>query len=205
MQKIKNIFQIITAAAVFMMLTASPMQAYATSLVERFAPNSKSLQFYNTHTNETLDVTFMRDGRYDHMAMEEVNDYLRDHRNGHVHSMSTDLMNLLYDIKTELHRRHPTTPVVFHVISGFRSPATNEMLRANGGGQAKKSRHMSGDAIDIRVPGISTEEIRNVAWCMQRGGVGYYKGSDFVHVDTWKVRKWNWSPTPGLCGNNKSS
>lgn len=164
----------------------------------------RTLSFYNTHTQETLTASYWRNGRYVSASMEDLNRFLRDHRSGHSHTMSADLMNLLHDIKTELKRRHPEKEIVFHVISGYRSPATNAMLRAGGGGQAKKSRHMSGDAIDIRVPGIDTAEIRNLAWCMQRGGVGYYSGSDFVHVDTHKVRHWNWSPKSGLCNRTTS-
>lgn len=164
----------------------------------------RTLAFYNTHTHETIETTFWRNGDYDQNELDKMKDFLRDHRSGHSHTVSADLLNLLHGLQTELQRRHPDQDIVFHVISGYRSPATNAMLRANGGGQAKKSRHMEGDAIDIRVPGIDTVEIRNVAWCMQRGGVGYYSGSDFVHVDTWNVRSWNWSPKAGMCGRGNS-
>ncbi len=178
----------------------------------------RTLRFYNTHTRESLSVTYWRKGRYDRNALEEISDYLRDHRNGHVHEISHNLMNVLYSTQQGLQRLHPEQEIVFHVISGYRSPQSNGMLRANGGGQAKKSRHMQGDAIDIRVPGISTVELRNMAWCQQRGGVGYYRGSDFVHVDTHtkkttdgrfpggkRYRAWGWSPKPGLCAGRPNS
>jgi uncharacterized protein YcbK (DUF882 family) len=95
--------------------------------------------------------------------------------------------------------------ITFHVISGYRSPKTNEMLRRAGGGQAKKSRHMHGDAIDIRIPDVPSALVRDVAWCLQAGGVGYYRGSNFVHVDTHKVRHWNWSPENVSCIQDPSS
>ncbi len=191
--------------AAIALMAFSPLLAQASGLSVGEDRFERKLSFYNTHTREDMVVSYWRNGRYDNRAMEEINHYLRDHRNGHVHTMSTDLMNLLHDIKGELQRRHPGKDIVYHVISGYRSPQTNEMLRARGGGQAKKSRHMAGDAIDIRVPGIDSSEIRNVAWCLQKGGVGYYKGSDFVHVDTHKVRHWNWSPKTGLCDGNRPS
>lgn len=164
----------------------------------------RSLSFFNTHTHEALKVTYWRDGRYDPAAMAELGELLRDHRTGNSREMSAELMNVLYGIRKELERRHPGQEIVFHIISGYRSPKTNAMLRAAGGGQAKDSRHMHGDAIDIRVPGIETAEIRDVAWCLQRGGVGFYPGSDFVHVDTYKVRHWNWSPRAGMCNRTNS-
>lgn len=194
----------ILALAAILLFALSPYIASASGLSGGAGRNDRTLSFYNTHTNETLDVTYWRNGRYDSAALEQINTYLRDHRNGHVHTMSYELMNLLHTLKGELARRNPGQEIVFHVISGYRSAATNEMLRANGGGQAKKSRHMNGDAIDIRVPGIDTAQIRDIAWCLQRGGVGFYKGSDFVHVDTHKVRHWNWSPRAGMCNNTNS-
>lgn len=163
--------------------------------------NSKrTLSFYNTHTRETLEVDYWDSGRYVAEAQDKISWNLRDHRTQSDTQMSRDLLNLLYDIKLKLEARNPDRDIVFHVISGYRSPKTNNMLRASGGGQAKKSRHMHGDAIDIRVPGVPTKEIRDAAWCLQRGGVGYYSGSDFVHVDTHTVRFWNWNPENIDCG-----
>lgn len=154
---------------------------------------SKTLSFYNTHTSEKLSISF-QSATQNRDAIKQVNFLLRDHRNGKIKDINFDLLNVLHDIKTEAERRDPELDVVFHVISGFRSVETNEMLRRTRGGQAKKSRHTHGDAIDIRVPGLSTVALRNIAWCQQKGGVGYYKGSDFVHIDTHRVRFWNWNP-----------
>lgn len=175
--------------------------------------STRSLSFYNLHTHEKLDVTYWKNGRYDNAAMERLDYFLRDFRTGGETNMNPELMNLLFSIKTRLEARHPHKDIVFNVISGYRSPHTNSMLRARGGGQAKKSRHMLGEAMDIRVPGVSLTELRDTAWCTHSGGVGYYKGSNFVHVDVYKkqipdgrftdgerFRAWGWTPKPGQCG-----
>lgn len=158
-----------------------------------------SLAFFNTHTYEDSTITFHRGGYYDDPGMESLKRMVRDHRSGREHEVDPDLVNLLYDLKLVLEKRHPGMKVKYNIISGYRAPETNAMLRAAGGGQAKDSRHMHGDAMDIRVPGIDLVELRNTAWCLQRGGVGFYKGSNFVHVDTDRVRYWNWKPTSNQC------
>ncbi len=185
-----------------LLLTVAPDTAQASSFFDRWGKSQERvLDFYNTHTHETLSATFWRNGRYNVQALQKINWILRDHRSGDVRDMSYELMNYLHAIKLELRQRYPEQEIVFHVISGYRSKATNDMLRARGGGQAKTSRHMLGDAIDIRVPGIDSAEIRDIAWCLQRGGVGYYRGSDFVHIDTHKIRHWHWAPTAQTCGS----
>jgi uncharacterized protein YcbK (DUF882 family) len=159
----------------------------------------KALSFYNTHTAEKLTSIYYKKGSYQRAALNDINLHLRDHRQNEITPINTNLLDLLYEIKTQLQSRYPEKDIVFHVISGYRSPATNEMLRKTRGGQGKKSRHMHGDAIDIRVPGIPTKEIRDIAWCLQKGGVGYYSGNNFVHVDTSRVRFWNWVPRVDMC------
>lgn len=159
-----------------------------------------TLSFYNTHTLDHLTVTYRQGhGQLIETALEDVDYFLRDHRSGHIHEIDAGLLDLLHELKTALESRHPGLTVEYHVISGFRSKKTNDGLRAAGGGQAKKSQHVEGKAIDIRVPGVDLVELRNTAWCLQRGGVGYYKGSDFVHVDTDKIRFWQWKPSGDLC------
>ena len=201
--RLGNKIKVVLMGAFLVIGLAAATQAGATALLHK-GERERSLSFYNTHTNEYLDVTYWKDGRYDAAAMEEISIYLRDHRRGTHISMSQDTMNLLFDIKTRLEARHPDKEIRFSVISGYRSPETNAMLRANGGGQAKKSRHMHGDAIDIRVNGVSSAVIRDIAWCLQRGGVGYYKGSDFVHVDTGNIRYWHWAPNANTCGSDNA-
>lgn len=158
-----------------------------------------TLSFFNTHTHERAAITFRRGNYYDAQGLEQLKRMVRDHRSGRMHEVDPKLVSLLYDLKIVLEKRHPGLQVRYDIISGFRAPETNAMMRAAGGGQAKNSRHTHGDAMDIRVPGVDLVELRNTAWCLQRGGVGYYKGSDFIHVDTHKVRYWNWKPSAGMC------
>ncbi|MGD9138659.1 MAG: YcbK family protein [Desulfobacterales bacterium] len=145
----------------------------------------KSLAFYNTHTDERIQVDFCRNGNYDTDALTQINHILRDHRSGEIKAIDVNLLKLLYAISIKTKSRKP-----FHVISGYRSPATNNSLRKNNKGVASRSMHMLGKAIDIRIPGFSTRQLRNVARKLKGGGVGYYPKSDFVHMDTGRVRYW---------------
>ncbi|MBI4030808.1 MAG: DUF882 domain-containing protein [Proteobacteria bacterium] len=169
------------------------------------APQSeRTLSFYNTHTRERLTVSYRGGiGREASDALNDIEYFLRDHRSGQSRDIDEGLLDLLHDMKADLERRHPGLDVEYHVISGYRSKSTNDRLRAVGGGQAKDSQHTHGKAIDIRVPGVNLKELRDIAWCLQRGGVGYYKGSDFVHVDTARVRSWHWKPAVGMCGRQE--
>lgn len=145
----------------------------------------RKLEFYNTHTHERLHVCYSRNGKYDIKALSKINHILRDHRSGEVKAIDTQLLELLHVLS---HKTNPLEP--FHVISGYRSPATNRKLRKNGNGVATRSLHMQGKAIDIRLPGFKTRQLRNVARHLKLGGVGYYATSDFVHVDIGRVRYW---------------
>jgi uncharacterized protein YcbK (DUF882 family) len=145
----------------------------------------KKLSFYNTHTHERLHVCYSRNGKYDIKALSKINHILRDHRSGEVKAIDTQLLELLHALS---HKTNPQEP--FHVISGYRSPATNKKLRKNSKRVASRSLHMQGKAIDIRIPGFRTRQLRNVARKMKIGGVGYYPKSDFVHVDIGRVRYW---------------
>ena len=157
-------------------------------------PPSYQLSFYNLHTHENLNVVY-RDGTYySPTALVKVNEFMRDYRSGGVRQIDAHLLDVLYGLKTTLQQRHPGMDVHFEVISGYRSYGTNTLLREAGGAQAKHSQHIAGKAIDIRVPGIDLVELRNTAWCLEAGGVGYYQFDDFVHVDTGKRRFWNWNP-----------
>jgi uncharacterized protein YcbK (DUF882 family) len=157
-------------------------------------PPSYQLSFYNLHTHENLNVVYRDNRYYRPNALNDVDAFLRDYRTGGVREIDAHLLDVLYGLKTVLEQRHPGLNVRFNVISGYRSSGTNELLRAAGGAQAKKSQHIAGKAIDIRVPGIDLVELRNTAWCLEAGGVGYYQSDDFVHVDTGKRRFWNWNP-----------
>lgn len=149
------------------------------------ANDSRTLGFFNTHTNEILKATYWQNGNYDRTAVADINYILRDHRSGDVYSMDLKLFDLL----TSLHRRTDSKKP-FEIISGYRSPASNAKLASASGGVAKKSMHMQGKAIDIRLRDVKLADLRLDALAMKAGGVGYYPKSDFVHVDTGRVRHW---------------
>jgi uncharacterized protein YcbK (DUF882 family) len=145
----------------------------------------KRLSFYHTHTNNKLDVNFARDGQRVESALTQVNEFLADFRTGEVTKINPDLLDLLYDIRQSL-----DSEGVYEVISAYRSPATNEMLRGQSSGVARNSQHLLGTAIDVRLAGVELTNLRDTAIAMQRGGVGYYESSNFVHIDTGRVRRW---------------
>jgi len=145
----------------------------------------RKLAFHNLHTEEKKSLTYFNQGQYVSEAVHDLSYLLRDHRSGDMHTMDPELFNLLNDLQISLGGNK-----TFQVISGYRSPATNKMLTRQSSGVAKKSLHMQGKAIDIRVAGIDSRKVQQVAIDMARGGVGYYRSSDFVHIDTGNVRHW---------------
>lgn len=145
----------------------------------------RHLKFFNTHTQERLEVCYLRDGHYHSEAIEAVNNILRDHRTNEVHPIDLRLLDLLHTIRTKAGQDS-----CLHIISGYRSPATNTELRRRNRGVAKRSLHMLGHAVDIRIPGVRTTKLRKIAMGLNQGGVGYYRKSDFVHVDIGPVRVW---------------
>lgn len=145
----------------------------------------RAVSLLNLHTGEALKATFFEDGAYVPDAMAALNHLLRDFRTGDVHPMAPGLLDLVSTLSGALE-----TGQTVHVISGYRSPATNAALHAHSDGVAAHSLHMEGMAMDIRIPGVQLAHLRDAALSMQRGGVGYYPGSDFVHVDVGRVRRW---------------
>lgn len=148
------------------------------------ATSKRTLALLSTHTGEELKVTYWRAGDYVDDALSRINRVLRDFRTGEVIDIDLGLLDLLAAIRGELATSEP-----FQVISGYRSPRTNAWLRRNGHHVARRSLHMVGKAIDIRVPGVPLTDIRDVGHRMKKGGVGYYAG-EFVHVDVGRVRYW---------------
>lgn len=146
------------------------------------------LRFYHTHTGERLDIVYRRGDRYIPEALTELDHYLRDHRTGDVRRFDPRLFDLLYDLTASL----GDSAGEIDVICGYRTPWSNEFLRTRRAhtGVAQHSLHMQAEAIDIRLPGIPTSELRQAALRLHRGGVGYYPSSDFVHVDVGRVRQW---------------
>jgi uncharacterized protein YcbK (DUF882 family) len=146
------------------------------------------LRFYHTHTGKWLDVVYRRGDQYIPEALDELDHYLRDHRTGDVRHFDPRLFDLLYDLTASL----GDSGGEIDVICGYRTPWSNEFLRTRNPhtGVAQHSLHMQAEAVDIRLPGIPTSELRDAALRLHRGGVGYYRTSDFVHVDVGRVRHW---------------
>ena len=144
------------------------------------------LRFFHTHTGERLDIVYKHGDTYDPDALARLNHYLRDHRTGDVREYDPRVFDLLHDLTAALGR--PNAEI--DVICGYRTPWSNEFLRSHGHGVAQHSLHMQAMAIDIRIPGVPTAELRDTALGLHRGGVGYYASSDFVHVDVGRVRRW---------------
>src|SRR5215510_3055881 len=144
------------------------------------------LRLFHTHTGKRLDVVYRRGNDYNPSALNQLNEYLRDHRTGDLHQYDPRVFDLLHDLSVKL--GHPMAEI--NVICGYRSTWSNEFLRARGHGVARHSLHMQAMAIDIRIPAVQTLAVRDAALNMRRGGVGYYPKSDFVHVDVGRVRRW---------------
>ena len=143
------------------------------------------ISLHNIHTQESLRAVYWADGIYSRQALQRISHILRDHRSGEMKPIDRRLLDLLHAIEQAL-----GMPRTFHVISGYRSPATNARLRERTKGIAKNSLHMYGKAIDIRLPDGDLRELRRVARALAAGGVGYYPRSGFVHVDVGRVRYW---------------
>ncbi|MFW5450173.1 MAG: YcbK family protein [Methylophagaceae bacterium] len=145
----------------------------------------RKLSLLNLHTGESLNATYWAEGQYQTSELDAINRILRDHRTGDVYHMDNDLIDMLNILHHKMNGRQP-----FHVISGYRSPKTNTKLNKQSNGVAKKSLHMQGKAIDIRLPGRQLAELRKASLNLHIGGVGYYPTSDFIHIDTGRVRHW---------------
>ena len=152
------------------------------------APREYRLRFYHTHTNERLDIVYRRGEKYLLDALAELDRYLRDHRTGEVRHFDPHLFDLLHDLTRSVN----DSGGEIDVICGYRTPWSNEFLRTRSAhtGVAVHSLHMQAEAIDIRLPGIPTSAVRDAALRLERGGVGYYRDSNFVHVDVGRVRHW---------------
>ena len=153
--------------------------------IRDFPLSEKSLSLYNLHTEESLDTVFWADGKYLDGPLSKIDYILRDHRTGETKSIDNRLLDLLYSIQKRMNVKQP-----FHIISGYRSPQTNSILRKNDRGVSGKSLHMLGKAVDIRMPDVELSSLRKVAMDLRVGGVGYYPSSDFIHVDLGRLRYW---------------
>jgi uncharacterized protein YcbK (DUF882 family) len=149
--------------------------------------DSRTLSFHHTHSDENLTVTFKRNGRYDDDALKQLNHFLRDWRSQGETTMDRHLFDILWEVYRDVDAKQP-----IQIISSYRSPATNAMLRRRSSGVARFSQHMLGHAMDFHIPGVPLEQIRFAGLRLQRGGVGFYptSGSPFVHLDTGSIRHW---------------
>ena len=164
---------------------AAGMAGTAVARVQAPPTVERKLRLYNTHTGEQSNAVYWADGRYQPDGLTEISRLLRDHRSGEVSNINPGLLDLLCVLSARL-----DTQERFQIISGYRSPASNAVLREQSQGVAKHSLHMDGLAIDLRVPGRNLADVRNAAIALRGGGVGYYPASDFVHVDVGRVRTW---------------
>ncbi len=168
------------------MSIATPSAFASSALAATAKPTGeRRLQLRNLHTNEFVDTPYWIDGEYQLDALQNLNHCLRDHRSGEVIDMDPVLIDNIYNLQSKVEHRGE-----IHIISGYRSPKTNAALRKNGHGVAKKSLHMQGRAIDLRLPKQTLSTVRKAALTMRSGGVGYYPKSNFLHLDTGRVRHW---------------
>jgi uncharacterized protein YcbK (DUF882 family) len=171
-------------AALAMALRDKPAAADVLA-ADRLAVAPRELVLRNLHTDERLEVCYFAEGRYLPEALTQLNRLLRDHRSGDVAAIDPRLFDVLHGVAGQAQ----CSPQ-YEIISGYRSPATNQKLRAKSEGVAQHSLHMDGRAVDVRLPTISCSHLRDVALALRLGGVGYYAHSNFVHLDTGRLRSW---------------
>ena len=162
-----------------------PALGRAATVSSAAMPHERSLHMYNTHTGESLKSVFWAEGKFVPEAMNDINKLLRDHRNNQVAQIDPKLLFLLDQVSTQVGANS-----VVHIISGYRSPESNKLLHENTSGVAKHSMHLEGKAIDVRIPGRDLAMLHKAALHAGGGGVGYYPESQFVHMDTGRLRHW---------------
>lgn len=160
------------------MLLADPLETFAS------VDKCHKMAFLHTHTGEKLTINYSINGCSD-TAQKNINRFLRDFRTGEIHPIDPHLLDILYILQ----KKSGSTGII-EVVSGYRSPQTNRMLRSKSTGVASKSLHLKGKALDFRIANTKTRKLRDLAIVMKKGGVGYYEKSDFIHIDTGRVRTW---------------
>lgn len=148
-------------------------------------PSERSLSFYNPYTKEKLNAVYWKNGKYIKDELAEINHVFRDLRTGRVKNIDKNLLNLLYNIQQKLDFSES-----FHIVSGYRTPKSNAILMQKRKVVSKRSFHIYGKAVDIRVPGLKTRNIRRAAMELKKGGVGYYPRTGTLHLDVGNVRYW---------------
>jgi uncharacterized protein YcbK (DUF882 family) len=148
-------------------------------------PSERRLSFHHLHTGERINAVYWADGRYVPESLREIDNLMRDFRTDQVKHMDPRVLDILYALG-----RTVECTTAFTVIGGYRSPATNAMLREKGSGVAKHSLHLKGQAVDLSLPGCNLSHLHRAALSLEAGGVGYYPSSDFIHVDCGPIRHW---------------
>ena len=161
------------------LLMAKPSLSVAT------VSETRSLSFRHLHTNEKLSIGYFSDNHYLHESLSKINYFLRDFRSGEEYPMDPKLLDMLFSIQQATGSKGR-----YEIISGYRSPKTNAMLHGKSNGVAKRSLHMQGKAIDIRLTDVNIDAVRRAAISLKSGGVGIYRKSNFVHLDTGRFRTW---------------
>lgn len=168
----RNLLKLSTATV---LVSATPLKIFARSQSKKY---TKSLWLFNTHTGEMVKETYWENGIYIPSSLEKLNFLLRDHRLNEVKSMNISMLNLLHQLQQLMDYKKP-----FDIISGYRSPRTNEKLRCMGRQVAQNSYHTRGMAIDVQFQGFSLDRAHKAALFLKKGGVGYYGSSGFIHMD----------------------
>ena len=176
--------QLLRTGLLVSLVCLNPLPAWAR--LGLYDTKERSLSLLNTHTGEHLkEMVYWEQGNYIPDALNHLNHVLRDHRTNEVHSIDPMTLDLMAAISRKVGAKRP-----FEIISGYRSPQSNRALRSASGSVAKNSYHMQGKAIDLRLPGVPLKVVRKAALDLRMGGVGYYPKSDFVHIDSGRVRSW---------------
>jgi uncharacterized protein YcbK (DUF882 family) len=175
-----------------MLLCIAPIAVRAQSPAVSVEPlaaqdaQAHSLTLYNTHTAERITIVYRRGDKFNPDALAKLDFFLRDHQTNEVRHFDPRLYDILSDLTASI--GHPGGQI--DIVCGYRTPKTNESLRAHTSGVAKNSLHLQAEAIDLRIPGVDTLKLRKAVLALARGGVGYYPHSDFIHVDVGRVRQW---------------
>jgi len=146
---------------------------------------ARKVSFRNSHTGETFSGVYRVGDKYLPDAFDRINIVMRDFRSDELFPIDPRAIDIIYAVHQQTQMSEP-----YEILSGYRCPKTNATLRGASGGVAKNSLHMTGQAIDLRLPGFNTKRIRDLAVSLRAGGVGYYPKSNFVHMDTGDVRTW---------------
>jgi uncharacterized protein YcbK (DUF882 family) len=178
------------ASGILFLIAPNGARAQSPVLSAQQSPSVQSqdhrLLLYNTHTAERIELVYRRGDQYIPGALAQLDYFLRDHRTGDVRHFDPRLYDILSDLASSI--GHPDGQI--DIICGYRTTSTNESLRAHTAGVAKNSLHIQAEAIDLRMPGVDTLQLRKAALALHRGGVGYYPHSGFIHIDVGRVRQW---------------